>query len=372
MVGAIVSGRVADIIGRKRAMIVSDLFCIVGWLPIIFSKDIWWFDIGRLFVGFGIGLLSYVVPVYIAEITPKELRGGFTTVNQLMICGGVTFAFLLGTVLAWRTLAFIGTLPCLLQLFGLLFIPESPRWLANTDRENEFESALQKLRGKSTDISQEVEDIKEFTKILNRLPRGNILELFQKRYLRAVIVGVGLMAFQQFGGISGVCYYTSSIFVSAGFSSGRVGTIAYALLQFPMTGVGALLMDKSGRRPLLLVSATGTCVGLVLVTISFLLELSSQSLLKSFLALAGILIYIGSFSLGMGGIPWIIMSEANIPHKHEGCRRKSCHLDELVWCMAYIICLQFSHGLEHSRYLLYIHVHMRPLCCICRFDGTGD
>ncbi|KAJ6821432.1 sugar transporter ERD6-like 5 [Iris pallida] len=372
MIGAIMSGRVADTIGRKRAMAVADLVCIVGWLPIIFSKDIWWLDLGRLLVGYGIGLLSYVVPVYIAEITPKDLRGGLATVNQLLICGGANFAFLSGTVLAWRSLAFTGILPCLLQLLGLFFIPESPRWLANTGRENEFESALQRIRGKGTDISQEVEEIKEFTKTLNSLPRGSMLALFQKRYVHAVIVGVGLMAFQQFGGINGVGFYASSVFVSAGFSSGKLGTIAIALLSFPMTGLGALLMDRSGRRPLLLVSAAGTCLGLIFVTISFLLQFSSHASLKTSLALAGILVYMGSFSLGMGAIPWIIMSEANISYKHEGRCRKSCHLDELVWCLVNIIHIQFSHVLESIRHVLCIHVHLRPLCCVCGVDGTGD
>lgn len=309
MVGAIISGHVADIIGRKRAMAVSDIFCIIGWLAITIGKDAWLLDLGRLSSGCGIGLLSYVVPTYIAEITPKDLRGAFTTVNQLMICSGVSVAYLLGTVLTWRTLALLGIAPCILQLVGLLFIPESPRWLAKTEHDIEFVSALQRLRGKDSDISAEAEEIQEFTKVLQSLPRGRILDLFQKRYLRAVIIGVGLMAFQQFGGINGICFYADHIFLSAGFSSGAIGTIAYSIIQFLMTALGMILMDKSGRRPLLLVSASGTCLGCLLAGVAFTLRASSQLQLKSMLALAGILVFIGSFSLGMGAIPWIIMSE---------------------------------------------------------------
>ncbi|XP_072960087.1 uncharacterized protein [Typha angustifolia] len=310
MIGAIVSGPIADRIGRRCAMAISDLLCSVGWLSILLSKDSWWLDLGRLSTGCGIGLLSYVVPVYISEITPKNLRGGFATVNQLMICCGGSLAYVLGTILSWRALAIIGVAPCLLQLVGLLLIPESPRWLAKSGHDHEFEATLQRLRGKDSDILEEAEEIKEFTKNLLHLPQASVLELFQKKYLHSVIVGVGLMVLQQFGGVNAICFYASEIFVSAGFSSGNSGMIAMVAVQIPMTTLGVLLMDKAGRRPLLMVSAAGTCLGCFLVGMSFLSkEVEWLKQLNTVLALAGILVYTGSFSLGMGGIPWVIMSE---------------------------------------------------------------
>ncbi|KAM0947735.1 putative major facilitator, sugar transporter, major facilitator superfamily [Dioscorea sansibarensis] len=308
MIGAVMSGRVADMIGRKLAMATSDFFCTVGWLAIFFAKGVWWLDLGRLSVGYGIGLLSYIVPVYIAEITPKNLRGGFTTVNQLMISCGSSLAFLLGTFLTWRTLALL-VFPCLLQLVGLLFIPESPRWLAKVGHHTKFKAALQSLRGKEADISLEAEEIKDFTETLQCSPKTTVLDLFQKKYLHSVVVGVGLMVFQQFGGVNAVCFYASAIFVSAGFS-GDIGSIAMVIIQIPMTTLGVFLMDVSGRRPLLMISAAGTCLGCFLVGMSFLLK--GHELLMDvnpFFALAGILVFTGSFSLGMGGIPWVIMSE---------------------------------------------------------------
>ncbi|WOK95968.1 sugar transporter ERD6-like 5 [Canna indica] len=310
MIGAILSGRVADLIGRIFAMALSDFLCIVGWICIFLAKDMWWLDIGRILIGCGIGLLSYVVPVYIAEITPKNLRGGFAAVNQLMICFGGSLAYLLGIVLNWRTLAILGTLPCFIQLLGLFFIPESPRWLAMVGKHLEFETVLKRLRGQNSDVSQEAKEIMEFTVSLQHLPQSSMLDLFQKRYLHPVIVGVGLMVLQQFGGVNAVCFYASEIFVSAGFSSGNTGMIAMVAVQVPMTTLGVLLMDKSGRKPLLMVSAAGTCLGCFLVGLSFLLKEEEVSKdLNIILALAGILIYTGSFSLGMGAIPWVIMSE---------------------------------------------------------------
>ncbi|KAJ8769733.1 hypothetical protein K2173_005939 [Erythroxylum novogranatense] len=309
MIGAIMSGRIADYIGRRGTMGLSELFCIAGWLAISVSKVAWLLDIGRLLVGYGMGLLSYVVPVYIAEITPKNLRGGFTAVHQLMICCGVSVTYLIGAFVSWRTLALIGIIPCLLQLLGLSFIPESPRWLANIGRGKECEAALQRLRGASADISEEASEIRDYTETLRRLSEGSIFELFQWKYAHSLIVGVGLMALQQFGGVNGIVFYATSIFESAGFS-GSVGTIAMVVVQVPMTAVGVILMDISGRRPLLMISAAGTCLGCFLAALSFLFQdLHVGKGFSPFFALTGVLLYTGSFSIGMGGIPWVIMSE---------------------------------------------------------------
>ncbi|XP_057960869.1 sugar transporter ERD6-like 5 [Malania oleifera] len=308
MLGAVMSGRIADLFGRRGTMWFSEVFCIIGWLGILFSKGCLSLDLARLSMGYGIGLLSYVVPVYISEITPKNLRGGFATVNQLMICCGVSVMYLIGTVLTWRTLAVIGVIPCVTQLVGLFYAPESPRWLAKLGRWKDCETALERLRGHGANISQEAAEIREYTEAVQHLSEARILDLFQWKYAHSLIVGVGLMVLQQFGGVNGIAFYASAIFVSAGFS-GRIGTVSMVVVQVPMTLLGVLLMDKSGRRPLLLVSAAGTCVGCFLIGLSFSLQDLQQWNFSPFLALAGVLVFTGSFSLGMGGVPWVIMSE---------------------------------------------------------------
>ncbi|KAI8020954.1 Sugar transporter ERD6-like 5 [Camellia lanceoleosa] len=148
-----------------------------------------------------------------------------------------------------------------------------------------------------------------YTENLQQFSEAKIFDLFQRKYAHSLIVGVGLMALQQFGGINGIVYYASAIFESADFSS-RIGTIAMVVVQVPTTLIGALLMDKSGRRLLLMISAGGTCLGCFLVGLSFLLQdLELWKELTPILALVGVLVFKGSFSLGMAGIPWIIMSE---------------------------------------------------------------
>ncbi|KAH1146475.1 hypothetical protein GYH30_041898 [Glycine max] len=215
MLGAITSGRITDFIGRKGAMRISTGFCITGWLAVFFSKGSYSLDMGRFFTGYGIGVISYVVPVYIAEIAPKNLRGGLATTNQLLIVTGGSVSFLLGSVINWRELALAGLVPCICLLVGLCFIPESPRWLAKVGREKEFQLALSRLRGKHADISDEAAEILDYIETLESLPKTKLLDLLQSKYVRSVVIGVGLMACQQSVGINGIGFYTAEIFVAA-------------------------------------------------------------------------------------------------------------------------------------------------------------
>lgn len=284
----------------------------MGWLIIFTLKNQVMLDIGRLFSGCGVGLTSYTVPVYIAEITPKNLRGSLTNTNQLLITTGTLIVYLLGMVAEWRVLAITGIVPCALLLLGLFFIPESPRWLAKVGREKEFEMSLQLLRGKEYDISHEATEIRNYVEELERLPKASMVDLFQRKYIHSVIVGVGLMVFQQLAGINAVIFYASEIFKTAGFTSDHLASVSVAALQVPMTAIGVLLMDKSGRRPLLMVAAGGMSIGSFLVGTAFYIQglaISENATTVSILSLAGLLGYIAFFSLGMGGIPWVIMSE---------------------------------------------------------------
>ncbi|CAN7067781.1 unnamed protein product [Brassica rapa subsp. trilocularis] len=310
MLGAVMSGHISDLTGRKGAMRTSACFCITGWLAVFFSKSALLLDVGRFFTGYGIGVFSYVVPVYIAEISPKNLRGALTTLNQLMIVIGSSVSFLIGSLISWKILALTGLSPCIVLLFGLCFIPESPRWLAKAGREKEFRAALQKLRGRDTDITNEAEEIQASIQALEILPKARIQDLVSKKYSRSVIIGVSLMVFQQFVGINGIGFYASETFVKAGLSSGKLGTIAIACVQVPITVLGTVLIDKCGRRPLIMISSGGIFLGCILTGTSFFLK--GQSLLLEwvpFLAVGGVLIYIAAFSIGMGPVPWVIMSE---------------------------------------------------------------
>ncbi|XP_075657143.1 sugar transporter ERD6-like 5 isoform X4 [Castanea sativa] len=305
----------------------------------------WLLDLGRLSLGFGFGLTCYVVPTYLSEITPKNLRGGITSVSMAMMPLSVSVAYLIGSVINWRALALIGAIPCLLQLFGLFFIPESPRWLAKIGREKEFEAALQHLRGKNVNISDEAADIKDYTENIQKIPEDKILDLFQQKYAHLHIVGIGLMVLQQFGGLNGYTYYMNEIFELAGVPS-ITGFIVVSIPQIPAIALGSILIEKFGRRTLLMVCVTGECLGCFLTGLSFVLQnLNWWMEAAPTLVLSGIVVFKVSYSLGVGSIPWIIISEI-FPINIKGSAGSICNA--VNWFCTWLVSFTFNFLVEWS------------------------
>uniref|UniRef100_A0A2N9IUQ7 Major facilitator superfamily (MFS) profile domain-containing protein n=1 Tax=Fagus sylvatica TaxID=28930 RepID=A0A2N9IUQ7_FAGSY len=340
IVGALVNGTIADFIGRRGTLWFSEIFCIAGWLAIAFAKNAWWLDLGRLSLGFANGLIAYVVPIYIAEITPKNLRGGFTSANQLMICCGVSLMYFIGNVVTWRILALIGAIPCMLELLGLIFIPESPRWLAKIGKEKEFETSLQRLRGRNADISQEAADIRDYTEALKQHSNSRLLDLFQRRYAHSLIVGVGLMLLVQFGGNNVITAYSSSIFDEAGFSS-SIGTISMAIIQIPATIASVLLTDKLGRRT----TFNGICCWnvLELLPCRLVIFVSGPPQVEGAHSHFGVY-----WHNGMAGLPWV-HSVRGISDERKGISWKPSVSSKLVMFLDCNIQFQFYDGMELSR-----------------------
>lgn len=315
MVGAIASGQIAEYMGRKGSLMIASIPNIIGWLMISFANDSSFLYMGRLLEGFGVGIISYTVPVYIAEISPQNLRGSLVSVNQLSVTLGIMLAYLLGLFVQWRFLAILGIIPCTLLIPGLFFIPESPRWLAKMGMTEEFENSLQVLRGFETDISVEVNEIKTAVASANRRTTVRFSELKQRRYWLPLMIGIGLLVLQQLSGINGVLFYSSTIFQNAGIRSSDVATFGVGAVQVLATTLTLWLADKSGRRLLLIVSSSAMTLSLLVVSISFYLkdyyisEDSSLYGILSLLSVAGVVVMVIAFSLGMGAMPWIIMSE---------------------------------------------------------------
>ncbi|KAF4393279.1 hypothetical protein G4B88_002013 [Cannabis sativa] len=257
MVGAIASGQIAEYTGRKGSLMIAAIPNIIGWLAISFAKDSAFLFMGRLLEGFGVGIISYTVPVYIAEIAPQNMRGTLGAINQLSVTIGIMLAYLLGLFVDWRALAVL----------------ESPRWLAKMGMTEDFESSLQVLRGFDTDITAEVNDIKRTVgSSPSRRTTIRFADLKRRRYWFPLMVGIGLLVLQQLSGINGILFYSSNIFQNAGISSSNVATFGLGVIQVLATGVTTWLLDKAGRRLLLI----------------------------------AVVIF---FSLGLGPIPWVIMSE---------------------------------------------------------------
>ncbi|KAG7029388.1 Sugar transporter ERD6-like 6 [Cucurbita argyrosperma subsp. argyrosperma] len=263
MVGAITSGQLAEYIGRKGALMIAAIPNIIGWLAISFAKDSSFLYMGRLLEGFGVGIISYTVPVYIAEIAPQNLRGSLGSVNQkLQILSDVDETS--------RHTSFAGTLPCTILIPGLFFIPESPRWLAKMGMTEEFETSLQVLRGFDTDITIEVNEIKRSVASANRRRTIRFADLKQKRY--------------------------------------------WLPLSVVATAFTTWVIDRAGRRLLLIISSGGMTLSLLIVAVAFFVkdavsEDSSLYSIAGIVSVVGVVAMVVAFSLGVGAIPWIIMSE---------------------------------------------------------------
>ncbi|KAK1360210.1 sugar transporter ERD6-like 5 [Heracleum sosnowskyi] len=229
MFGAIACGKLADLLGRKSAMLVMDIFFILGWLAIIFAETAFLLHLGRFSLGIGAGIFAYLSPVYVAEIAPKNLRGGFASALQMMTGIGVSLTYFIGNVIAWRTLAVIGALPCLLLLLGLFFIPESPRWLAKYGNEKQLKDTLQRLRGVNVDVTEETTEIRDSTETLHHLSRSRFVEIFERKYGLSLIVVIGTMVIVPLAGSMAIMFYASSIFKVAGSSISFDSSLCFGL-----------------------------------------------------------------------------------------------------------------------------------------------
>ncbi|GMH04162.1 hypothetical protein Nepgr_006001 [Nepenthes gracilis] len=350
MVGAIASGQISEYIGRKGSLMIAAIPNIIGWLAISFAKDSSFLYMGRLLEGFGVGIISYTVPVYIAEVAPQNLRGALGSVNQLSVTVGIMLAYLLGLFVEWRVLAVLGILPCTILIPGLFFIPESPRWLAKMGMTEEFETSLQVLRGFDTDITVEVNEIKRSVASTSRRSTIRFAELKQRRYWLPLMIGNGLLILQQLSGINAVLFYSSTIFEDAGVSSSNVATFGLGATQVLATAVTTWLADKAGRRLLLIISSSGMTLSLLVVAIAFFVKdsLSDESTLYNvccILSVAGVVAMVVAFSLGMGAIPWVIMSEI-LPINIKGLAGSTATLAN--WFFAWVVTLTANMLLSWS------------------------
>ncbi|KGN59964.1 sugar transporter ERD6-like 6 isoform X2 [Cucumis sativus] len=360
MVGAISSGQIAEYIGRKGSLMIAAIPNIIGWLAISFAKDSSFLYMGRLLEGFGVGIISYTVPVYIAEIAPQNLRGGLGSVNQLSVTIGILLAYLLGLFVPWRLLAVLGILPCTVLIPGLFFIPESPRWLAKMGMTEEFETSLQVLRGFDADISIEVNEIKRSVATTTKRTTIRFAELKRRRYWFPLMIGIGLLMLQQLTGINAVLFYSSTIFAAAGVESSNVATCGLGAVQVVATAVTTWLVDRAGRRILLIVSTAGMTFSLLIVSVVFFLkdltsDTSSLYNILSILSVVSVVALVVFFSLGLGAIPWVIMSEI-LPINIKGLAGSMATLAN--WFIAWLVTmtanllLEWSNGGTFAIYML--------------------
>lgn len=308
--GASLGGALTDRCGRRGLIIAAGVIFIVSSLGTALSPSVSWLIAARVISGIAIGLASFISPMYIAELVPARVRGALVAVNMLAITTGIVAAYLTDYALTgnggWRWMFGLGVVPAIGLTIGMWFLPDSPRWLISKSRTDEARKALSRLRSPE-EIGPEVADIKQST---SKTSGDWKTELFQPALRMPLMIGVGLALFQQLSGINTVIYYAPTIFKFAGFQSASASILAAVGLGVVMlcSHVAAIfLLDRVGRRPLLLVGIAGQVVGLAALGAAFHFKQLSSSI--GDIAIGSLVVYVACFAFGLGPIFWLLISE---------------------------------------------------------------
>jgi sugar porter (SP) family MFS transporter len=303
--GCVLAGRVSQLYGRKPALLLAGFIFVVSSLAMAFSPNLTFFISSRFAAGISVGMASMLSPMYIAEVSPPRIRGRMVSIYQLTIVIGILMTNLVNYSLrnygddAWRWMFGLGAIPAGIFTVGVLFLPESPRWLVQTGKTEKAKRALASL-GDQQYAADTFDAINSSVSTETKVKSSSI---FKKAYIPALIAGIGLAVFQQFCGINVVFNYTTTIFESIGFNQDDqlMQTIFIGAVNLVFTFLAMSLVDKVGRKPLLL---TGS-VGLAILYIAIASALAVQSPYASYLLLAAI----GMYATTLAPVIWIVISE---------------------------------------------------------------
>jgi sugar porter (SP) family MFS transporter len=310
-IGALAGGRLADVFGRRILLIVTALIFATGAVLCALAPTPVVLIVGRIIVGLGIGLSSGAVPVYISEVSPAESRGWTVSLFQLAITLGILLAYLVDYAFAgiqgWRWMFGLAAIPAAVFALGMFFLPESPRWLAKRDRQDAVREVLSRIRPASS-VEAEFQEIQRG--LAQSQEHGNWRDLLKPALRPALIVGIGLAISQQVTGINTVIYYAPLIIRSAGISSDSGAILATAgigAVNVLMTIVSMWLIDRIGRRPLLLTGIAGMAITLGIL--GWVFHFASPAGALSWFAVISLMLYVAFFAISLGPIFWLLIAE---------------------------------------------------------------
>lgn len=310
VIGASISGILADKYGRRIMIIIASIIFGAGAIFTALTPEVYSLIAGRIVVGIAIGMASFIAPLYIAEVAPYNIRGALVSLNQLAITVGIVVSYLVDYAFApsggWRWMLGLAVVPSIVLGVGMYFMPYSPRWLLSKGFSDRAKAVLEKIRG-TTLVGDEIAEIKASLAVERESKWSDLLDPALRR---ALIIGIGLAIFQQLTGINTVIYYAPTILLFAGLQSAAVSILATAgigVINVALTVVAILLIDRIGRRPLLLFGLVGMVISLIILGMSFALPSLGSSL--GLLAIISLMVYVGSFAIGLGPVFWLMISE---------------------------------------------------------------
>lgn len=303
--GAGLAGTASDRFGRRSVLFVTALAFVIGAVGTALAPSSAWLITGRTVTGIGIGMGSVTVPLYISEISPVEIRGQLVSINTLAGATGAILAFVVGFAFsdhgAWRWMFGLGVVPGVALALGLLRVSETPRWLVSHDRHDQGRRVLERLRGRD-DVEQELASIAGATS------RASWSELLGPAVRPALLVGTGLAVLQRVTGVNVGLVYGPTVLEAAGFGSASVdmlASIAIGVVLLVATLIGMRLVDRKGRRPLLVFGFAAMCLALVTLGLTFSFMPSGAR----WLALGSILLLVGAWMIGPGMVVFLLLSE---------------------------------------------------------------
>lgn len=311
LIGAVPAGKYADYIGRRKSILSLSIPYIISWLLLVFARNLWSLYVARFLGGLGSGAACVLTLMYVGEIAETSVRGMLSSTFAILLAFGILYAYAAGAVLSYKIFA---------ASCGLLIVPliilyplltESPSWLVHQGKKIEANEALLRLRGPEYDTKAEIALLQAHA-TEQESKKGGIRDLVGTRAGRkAMTTCLGLMFFQQLSGIDAVLSYTVSIFQMAGSSiEPFVATVVIGFVEVIMSVIVAIIIDKAGRRPLLIISGTIMAVCLGILGYYFRLKDSGSDLSGlGWIPLASLAVYNVVFSIGYGSIPWTMTSE---------------------------------------------------------------
>ncbi len=338
ILGASYSGRLGDKFGRKKVLLVVSILFGFSAIGSSLANSIPTFIVYRIIGGIAVGGASVLAPMYIAEVSPAHLRGRMVSLNQLTIVIGISMAYFSNYFLlaigenAWRWMFAAEAVPSLFFFFALFIVPESPRWLVARNNENKAHEVLKHIAGTNF-ANFELSEIK--ASLSGNEKRGTLKQLFKKKYSFVLFLGIFLAVFQQWSGINVIFFYAPDIFAKAdlGIDAALFQTILIGLMNILFTILAMLVIDKIGRKKLILIGAAGMAVCYIIIGYLFQIGRTGDWMLLSF-----IIITIAFFAFGLGPTVWVILSEI-FPNKIRGAAMSVATFS--LWVACYLLTLTF-------------------------------
>lgn len=310
MVGAALAGPLSDRLGRRRLILIAAVIFTIGALGAAFAPTTGVLVGARFVLGLAVGSAALIVSLYLSELAPTEIRGAVTSLNQLMVVSGILLAYLVNAALAsseaWRVMLGLAAVPSTVLFIGMWRMPETPRWLVSRGREDEARAVLHASRD-DEDVDAELHEIQD------QQEEGGLSELLAGWVRPALLVAIGLAVFQQLIGINTIIYFAPTTLTQAGYgNSGAIyANIAIGVLNVIATIVAVRLIDRLGRKPLLLGGLVGMVTSLAVLGIcsSTLAEPNSPGDPLAIVTLACLAGFIVSFAATWGPVVWVMLPE---------------------------------------------------------------